>query len=96
MRLIDADKLIEQGYVLEKHGESGKLLGKKSIADVPTVKVEPALSKVWKQIFKNFIESYEAINTIYKNGYVDEDELALVRNKLLTDIIETFRSEVEE
>ena len=32
MRLIDADKLIEQGYILTKHGESNRM----SISDVPT------------------------------------------------------------
>ena len=36
MRLIDADKLIEDGWVLTKHGESNTVTGIKSIADVPT------------------------------------------------------------
>lgn len=96
MRPIDADKLIEQGYVLEKHGKTGEVLGIKSLADVPTVEDSKVFSMVWMRIFTDYIKSYEAINTIYKNGYVDEDELALMRHKLLTDIIETFRSEVEE
>ena len=36
MRLIDADKLIEDGWVLIKHGESNTVTDIKSIADVPT------------------------------------------------------------
>ena len=36
MRLIDADKLIEDGWVLTKHGASNTVTGIKSIADVPT------------------------------------------------------------
>ena len=36
MRLIDADKLIKDGWVLTKHGESNAVTGIKSIADVPT------------------------------------------------------------
>ena len=39
-RLIDADKLIEEGWILERHGESNKLIGVKSIADVPTVEAK--------------------------------------------------------
>ena len=36
MRLIDADKLIKDGWVLTKHGESNSVIDTKSIADVPT------------------------------------------------------------
>ena len=36
-RFIDADKLIEEGWVLERHGEANKRLTRMSIADVPTV-----------------------------------------------------------
>lgn len=36
MRLIDADELIKQGWVLTRHGASNCLIGIKSIADVPT------------------------------------------------------------
>ena len=35
-RLIDADKLIEQGWVLTRHGIGNRLIERKSIADVPT------------------------------------------------------------
>lgn len=36
MRLIDADKLIRDGWRLERHGQSNELVGVKSLADVPT------------------------------------------------------------
>lgn len=36
MRLIDADQLIKEGYVLTKHGTSNCVITTKSIADVPT------------------------------------------------------------
>ena len=36
MRLIDADKLIEDGWHLVKSGRSNRTLGVMSIADVPT------------------------------------------------------------
>lgn len=37
MRLIDADLLIKDGWVLERHGVSNHLLSVKSLADVPTI-----------------------------------------------------------
>lgn len=37
MRLIDADPLIKDGWVLERHGVSNHLLSVKSLADVPTI-----------------------------------------------------------
>lgn len=43
MRLIDADALIAEGWVLERHGVSGKLLTVKSIADVPTIDAVPVV-----------------------------------------------------
>ena len=49
MRLICADKLIEQGYILERHGESNKLLCSKSIADIPTAyDVEAVVKQIEK------------------------------------------------
>lgn len=39
-RYIDADRLIADGWRLERHGISNKLLQVMSIADVPTADVE--------------------------------------------------------
>lgn len=47
MRLIDADKLIKEGWILARHGESNRLLGVKSIADVPTVDAVPVVHGEW-------------------------------------------------
>ena len=38
-RYIDADRLIDDGWMLERHGISNKLLQVMSIADVPTADV---------------------------------------------------------
>ena len=43
MRPIDADKLIEEGWVLDRHGVSNKLLTTMSLADVPTVDAVPVV-----------------------------------------------------
>lgn len=36
-RLIDANELIKDGWILERHGQSNCVLSVMSIADVPTV-----------------------------------------------------------
>ena len=40
IRLIDAAPLIKDGWVLEKHGVSNCVVGRKSLADVPTIDPE--------------------------------------------------------
>ena len=52
MRLIDADKLIKEGWVLERHGESNRFITRKSIADVPTVEANQAVPGEWQEIEK--------------------------------------------
>ena len=52
MRLIDADKLIKEGWVLERLGESNRFITRKSIADVPTVKAKSAVYGEWLEIEK--------------------------------------------
>lgn len=37
MRLIDAAPLIADGWVLERHGISNVIIGRKSLADIPVV-----------------------------------------------------------
>ncbi len=41
MRLVNIDPLIQEGWVLERHGVSNTLLAVKSLADVPTIEAEP-------------------------------------------------------
>ena len=40
VRLIDAAPLIADGWVLERHGISNVIIGRKSLADVPTIDPE--------------------------------------------------------
>lgn len=46
-RYIDADKLIEQGWHLEKHAPNGRCLTMMSIADVPTADVVEVKHGKW-------------------------------------------------
>lgn len=48
MRLIDADALAKNGWVLERHGVSNTLLERMSIADVPTIEAEPVKHGRWE------------------------------------------------
>lgn len=54
------------------------------------------MNEVWKNIFKNFIKDYNAIQTLHKDSILDDESKALHEDNLLYIIIETFRSEVEE
>ena len=54
------------------------------------------MNDAWKRISKKYIDCHEAIKTLYDNGIIDDDMLEQHERKLLNDIIETFRSEVEE
>lgn len=51
---------------------------------------------VWHKIFKDYVESWNAIGTLYKNDIID-DEVALAHeHDLLNEIIETMKSEIEK
>ena len=52
-RYIDADKLISDGWRLEKQASSGKILSVMSIADVPTADVVEVKHGKWKRIEKD-------------------------------------------
>lgn len=52
MRLIDADKLIKEGWVLERHGESNRFITRKSIADVPTAELTKVYAE-WIEVEKS-------------------------------------------
>lgn len=54
------------------------------------------MTDVWKRIFNNYIASYNAIDTLELNGITEDDETNAMRLKLLDEIIETMKSEVEE
>ena len=54
------------------------------------------MNDAWKRISKKYIDCYEAIKTLNKNGIMVDEEAEVFKRTLLDDIIETFRSEVEE
>ena len=54
------------------------------------------MSEVWKRTFKDYIACYEAIKTLEKNHLMDDEEVLVYKANLLKNIIETFKSEVEE
>ena len=53
------------------------------------------MNEVWKDIFKKYIKSYEAIKTLRKNDVIEDDLEVSLNMTLLDDIIVTFRREVE-
>ena len=52
--------------------------------------------EVWHKIFKNYIELYEAIETLHKSDIIKEEVISTHEHELLVDIIETMRSEINE
>lgn len=50
--------------------------------------------KVWHDIFKKYIDCYEAILTLQDNNIFDEEETLVHKADLLRDIILAFKSEV--
>lgn len=54
------------------------------------------MNEVWQRIFKDYIESYNAIETLKKNEILNEDDYQELKICLLEDIIITFKSEVED
>ena len=53
------------------------------------------MSEVWRRIFKDWVETYSAIDKLQRSLIEDEETVEL-RIKLLNCIIETLKTEVEE
>ena len=53
------------------------------------------MNKAWNALAESYIACYNAIQTLAKNGILDEEEKAVHEHNLLVDIIMTFASEVE-
>ena len=51
--------------------------------------------KVWKNIFKKYIQCYESIECLRDNHIIEPDDSIELKRNLLDDIIETFKQEVE-
>lgn len=54
------------------------------------------MSDVWERIFKDWISCYNSIEQLSSSGIIDEDENTELQVKLLDEMIETMRSEVEQ
>jgi hypothetical protein len=54
------------------------------------------MNETWKKIFIDYISCYEAIQILFQNNVVDIEKADELEIKLLDEIIETFRSEVED
>lgn len=52
------------------------------------------MNDVWKRILKEWVKMYEAIDTLQDSLFEDE-EASELRCKLLDEIIETCKTEVE-
>ena len=54
------------------------------------------MPEVWKKIFKNYIADFHAIDKLQSDKIIDDEDTAILKNKLLVDIICTFESEINE
>lgn len=75
MRLIDAEKLINEGWVLTRHGASNCLIGIKSIADVPTA-FDP------DYVIKQLDRLYDDALKEYRNTYAGTHERSFAYGQL--------------
>lgn len=54
------------------------------------------MDNTWRNIFRDFIACYAAIETLEKNGVIKDDEVESHKYQLLDNIIEAMKNEVEE
>lgn len=54
------------------------------------------MNDAWKRIFKEYVACYESIQILESNSIAVDDDAATLRYKLLEDIIETMKTEIEE
>ena len=51
---------------------------------------------LWYKIFKDYVESYKAIQTLQKNHIIEDEQVQENESKLLKDIIVTMESEIAD
>ena len=54
------------------------------------------MNEAWKNISKEYISCYEAIQILERNGIFDEEEKQVHEHNLLFNIIETMKMELVE
>lgn len=52
--------------------------------------------ETWHKIFKKYIADFNAIDKLQADKIIDDEDTAILKNKLLVDIIVTMESEVNE
>ena len=54
------------------------------------------MNENWKKIYNRYIEDFNAIDKLQSDEIINEEETLKLKNKLLVDIIFTFKKEVSE
>lgn len=54
------------------------------------------MNEAWKNFSKKCIESYDALQTLKANGMIDEEEKAKNEHRLLVDILNLMKTEVDD
>lgn len=54
------------------------------------------MNEAWKNFSKKCIESYDALQTLKANGMMDEEEKAKNEHRLLVDILNLMKTEVND
>ena len=52
--------------------------------------------EVWHKIFSNYVELYEAIETLRKRNIIKEEVVSTHEHELLVDIIGVMKKEIEK
>lgn len=54
------------------------------------------MDNTWRNIFRDFVDCYEALDTLGNNGILDDVAYEEAKYKLLDNIIEAMRQEIKE
>lgn len=52
--------------------------------------------ETWHKIFKKYIADFDAIDKLQADKIANDEDTAILKNKLLVDIIITMKNKVEE
>lgn len=54
------------------------------------------MDELWKTVFEESVDSYEAIQTLQDHGLLDDEEKAVIEHNLLFNIIKVMKWELGE
>lgn len=103
MRAIDADALKHDLHMQDIYCQ-------KAIDNAPTIEIpQTIIAEVkaeiseenlnlhaWHNIFREYVECYKSIQTLSRNGILDDEEKAVHEHNLLFNLVETMKTEIEE